>query len=153
MMSTPDGRPMSIGTLADRARCKVQTIRYYEQIGLLPPAPRSAGNQRRYGDAVLHRLTFIRHARDFGFSVEAIRELLDMADHPTMPCDEVDALARRHLQEVESRLARLSALRDELARMVALCHGGSVDECRIIEALSDHRLCRQEASHGGASLK
>ncbi|WP_348533108.1 helix-turn-helix domain-containing protein [Halomonas sp. 11-S5] len=133
---------LSIGTLAHRAECKVQTIRYYEQIGLLPPPERNAGNQRRYTEDAVKRLTFIRHARDFGFTVEAIRELLDMSDQPDMPCDHVDGLAKRHLEEVEARLARLSVLRDELRRMILLCQGGNVGECRIIEVLSDHRLCR-----------
>jgi Cu(I)-responsive transcriptional regulator len=151
-MATATKQPMSIGALARRAECKVQTVRYYEQIGLLPSAPRTAGNQRQYDDTALQRLTFIRHARDFGFSVEAIRELLSMADHPAMPCGEVDALAQRHLQEVERRLARLASLRDELQRMLTQCQGGAVDDCRIIEVLSDHGLCREEDVHGGAQV-
>ena len=133
---------LSIGTLAERTDCKVQTIRYYEQIGLMPPPERNAGNQRRYTETAFKRLTFIRHARDFGFTVEAIRELLDMSDQPDMPCDHVDSLAKRHLEEVETRLARLATLRDELRRMIHHCQGGSVGECRIIEVLSDHQLCR-----------
>lgn len=136
---------LSIGALAERASCKVQTIRYYEQIGLMPPATRNAGNQRRYREAAVDRLTFIRHARDFGFSVEAIRELLDMADQPNLPCEHVDALAKRHLAEVEARLVRLSALRDELRRMIGQCAGGNVEDCRIIEVLGNHRLCRHHA--------
>ncbi|WP_148254742.1 MerR family transcriptional regulator [Aidingimonas lacisalsi] len=149
-MSNVTSSGMSIGTLAERAQCKVQTIRYYEQIGLLPAAIRNEGNQRRYGEDAVKRLTFIRHARDFGFSVESVRELLEMADHPDMPCDEADALARHHLREVEARLARLAALRDELRRMVTQCQGGSVDECRVIEVLSDHQLCLHDEPHGGA---
>ncbi|GHC20842.1 MerR family transcriptional regulator [Aidingimonas halophila] len=141
---------MSIGALAERTQCKVQTIRYYEQIGLLPPPRRNEGNQRRYGEDAVKRLTFIRHARDFGFAVESVRELLEMADHPDLPCEEADALARHHLREVEARLARLSALRDELKRMLTQCQGGSVNECRVIEVLSDHRLCLHDEPHGGA---
>lgn len=133
---------LSIGALAERTDCKVQTIRYYEQIGLMPPPERNAGNQRRYTASAIQRLTFIRHARDFGFTVEAIRELLEMSDQPDMPCDHVDALAKRHLQEVETKLARLSTLRDELRRMIVQCQGDRVGECRIIEVLSDHQLCR-----------
>lgn len=133
---------LSIGTLAERTDCKVQTIRYYEQIGLMPVPERNAGNQRRYTEAAFRRLTFIRHARDFGFTVDAIRELLDMSDQPDMPCDHADSLAKHHLQEVETRMARLATLRDELRRMIHQCQGGSVGECRIIEVLSDHQLCR-----------
>lgn len=139
----------SIGALASRAGCQVQTVRYYEQIGLLPEPARNAGNQRRYSTATLRRLTFIRHSRDFGFSVEAVRELLGMADHPDMPCDHADAIAKRHLEEVEARIERLSALRDELKRMVAQCAGGRVEECRIVEVLSDHDQCLHASGHGG----
>jgi len=141
---------LGIGELARRAGCKPETVRYYERIGLLRDAPRTEGGQRRYGEAAVKRLTFIRHARDFGFSVEAVRELLEMADHPQMPCHEVDAIAKHHLEEVESRLQRLSALREELRRMVGQCAGGRVESCRIIEVLSDHQLCISEDTHGGA---
>ena len=141
---------LGIGELARRAGCKPETVRYYERIGLLRDAPRTEGGQRRYGDTAVKRLTFIRHARDFGFSVEAVRELLEMADHPQVPCHEVDAIAKHHLEEVESRLQRLSALREELRRMVSQCAGGRVENCRIIEVLGDHRLCRRKAEHGGA---
>ncbi len=145
-------RYMGIGALARESGCKPETVRYYEQIGLLPSAPRNEGNQRRYAPAAIRRLTFIRHARDFGFSVEAVRELLQMADHPDMPCNEVDTLAKRHLAEVEARLARLTAVRDELKRMINHCAGGSVDQCHIIDVLSDHRLCHQAGPHGGADV-
>ena len=141
-MKGANNSDVSIGALAERTGCKVQTIRYYEQIGLMPPPERNAGNQRRYTESAIQRLTFIRHARDFGFTVEAIRELLEMSDQPDMPCDHVDALAKRHLQEVETKLARLSSLRDELRRMIVQCQGDRVGECRIIEVLSDHQLCR-----------
>ncbi|SDO31662.1 DNA-binding transcriptional regulator, MerR family [Halomonas shengliensis] len=133
----PETRPdMGIGELARQAGCKPETVRYYERIGLLQAASRTEGGQRRYGEEAVRRLTFIRHARDFGFSVPAVRELLAMSDRPDMPCQEVDAIARHHLEKVESRLQRLSALRDELRRMVDQCAGGKVENCRIIEALS-----------------
>ncbi|WP_227370683.1 MerR family transcriptional regulator [Halomonas sp. M20] len=140
---------IGIGDLARHSGCKPETVRYYERIGLLPAATRSEGGQRRYTEQAIRRLTFIRHARDFGFSIEAVRELLTMADHPEMPCDEVDAVAKHHLAEVESRLQRLEALRDELERMVTQCAGGRVESCHIIEVLSDHRLCQQLGKHGG----
>lgn len=141
---------IGIGALARRAGCQPETVRYYEQIGLLQAASRTEGGQRRYGEEAVRRLTFIRHARDFGFSVEAVRELLAMSDRPDMCCDEVDALAKHHLEEVESRLQRLAALRDELKRMIGQCAGGKVESCRIIEVLSDHRLCDSDTAHGGA---
>ena len=115
---------LTIGTLAKKTGTKVQTIRYYEQIGLLPEPGRSAGGQRRYGDSELDRLSFVRHARQLGFSLDAIRELLDLSDHPDKSCAEADAIARRQLKQVEQRMARLEALRTELQRMVHECSGG-----------------------------
>lgn len=144
------GQSISIGELARRTGCKPETVRYYERIGLLRDASRTEGGQRRYGEDALRRLAFIRHARDFGFSVESVRELLAMSDQPDMPCQEVDAVAKHHLEKVESRLHRLSILRDELQRMITQCAGGKVGSCRIIEVISDHQLCIGDASHGGA---
>lgn len=129
----------SIGALARATGAKVQTIRYYEQIGLLPEAARSAGNQRIYGRAHLDRLAFIRHARELGFPLDAIRELLKVADHPDHPCATADRIARDQLAAVDARITRLEALRTELERM--LCdhaRTGTIAECRVIEVLADH---------------
>ncbi len=139
---------LTIGQLARESGVKVPTIRFYEQIGLLPPPARSEGNQRRYGSAAVERLAFVRHARQLGFDVEAIRELLRLAAHPEAPCHDADALAARHLQEVEARIERLTRLRDELARMVAACEGGTAAECRVLQVVGDHGLC---AVHSNAS--
>lgn len=130
-------RQATIGELARQAGIAVQTVRYYERIGLLPPAPRSTGNQRRYDERARRRLGFIRHARELGFPLDAVRELLTLADEPDRPCAMVDAIARRQLDAVEHRIAHLEALRDELARMLSLCVAGSVADCRVLEALSD----------------
>lgn len=132
---------LSIGRLSRETGTKVQTIRYYEQIGLMPEAERSAGRQRRYTTADLERLAFIRHARELGFPLDAVRELLDLADNPRRPCDEADAIARRQLVRVERRIGRLEALRAELARMLEECSGGRVSDCRVIEVLRDHSEC------------
>ena len=129
----------AIGQLAKAGGCKVQTIRYYEEIGLLPAPPRSAGGQRVYGRSHMDRLVFVRHARQLGFPLDAIRELLAVTDDPHQPCAAIDAIAKAHLTEVDSRIARLGALREELARMIDQCRGGQVENCRIIEALADHR--------------
>lgn len=132
---------LSIGALSRRTGTKVQTIRYYEQIGLMPEPGRTAGNQRRYGEAELDRLAFVRHARQLGFTLEAIRELLSLSDQPHRPCGEVDGIARRQLRHVEQRIARLEALRTELARMIEQCEGDTVGECRVLEVLRDHDEC------------
>ncbi|WP_078059404.1 MerR family transcriptional regulator [Tropicimonas marinistellae] len=135
---------LTIGTLAKKTGTKVQTIRYYEQIGLMPEPGRSAGGQRRYGEAELDRLAFVRHARQLGFPLEAIRELLQLSDEPDRPCHEADEIARRQLKQVEQRMARLEALRTELKRMVKECGGGNTARCRVLEILRDHSECLTE---------
>lgn len=107
----------------------------------MPEPARTAGNQRRYGQRHADRLAFIRHSRELGFSLDAIRELLSLADRPEQPCSLVDAIARAQLQNVELRIARLQALKVELKRMIAQCGGGPVAECRVIEVLADHSKC------------
>jgi Cu(I)-responsive transcriptional regulator len=137
-------KPFPIGSLAKATGVKVPTIRYYEEIGLIDPAERTDSNRRSYGPQDVTRLRFIRHARDLGFEVEAIRQLLALADDKDRPCAEVDAIARRHLVDVEERIAKLTALRDEIARMIESCAHGSIGECRVIEVLADHELCAHQ---------
>jgi len=138
---------MPIGKLADHTQVKVPTIRYYEQIGLLPPAPRTESGQRRYSRAEVERLNFIRHARELGFEIDDIRELLAMTAEPQASCHQADSIARNHLSEIDRRIASLQALRGELSRMVDECGHGRVCDCRIIEALADHSQCTTEHSH------
>lgn len=126
----------TIGEVARRTACKVPTIRYYEQIGLLPEPRRSQSNQRIYGPSHLVRLMFIRHCRELGFSQPAVRELLELHEHPDLSCDAVTRIARSHLDEVEHRIARLSSLKSELKRIIDSCSGGQVENCRIMEALA-----------------
>lgn len=142
----------TIGELARRTGCKVQTIRYYEVVGLMPPPLRSSGNQRRYGRSAVDRLGFIRHGRELGFSLTAIRELLALADDPERACTEADRIARLRLAEVEGRIARLEALRRELRRMIRQCHGERISDCRVIEVLSsyDHEHCLTDHRDHGA---
>lgn len=132
----------TIGTLAREAGCSVQSVRWYETQGLMPEPARTAGGQRRYAAGHLARLKFLRHARDLGFSLDDIRELLSLK--PDMPCEEADSIASRHLREVEERIAALEELRGELQLMVDGCKGGKVAECRVIEILSDHRKCQHD---------
>lgn len=134
----------SIGAAARESGVKIPTIRYYEQIGLLAAPARTESNRRTYGVNDIRRLTFIRHARDLGFGIEAIRALIDLQEHPTAPCAEADAIARQRLQDVEARIAKLSALKEELRRMLD-CGHGQVHECRVIEILADHMKCVHDA--------
>lgn len=127
---------LSIGLLAERTGTKVETIRFYEKCGLLPKPARTTGNYRAYAPAHLNRLSFIRRARDLGFSLDQIRALLDLSDDRDRPCEAVDAIAKEHLAEVDRKIADLRALRRELDSIVSQCHCGTVAECRIIEALS-----------------
>jgi DNA-binding transcriptional MerR regulator len=132
---------MSIGELSRRTGVKVPTIRYYESVALMPAPPRSEGRQRRYRQSEVSRLTFIRHARELGFEIEAIRELLAMSAQPEQSCAEADRIARRHMREVDRRIGQLVALRAELQRMVDACGRGRVGDCRVIETLANHDHC------------
>jgi DNA-binding transcriptional MerR regulator len=131
----------AIGELSRQTGVKVPTIRYYEQIGLLPAPVRTEGQQRRYGTDEVRRLNFIRHARELGFEVGAIRQLLGLAADPDRCCGEAHEITRAHLDDVNDRIARLTALRDELEAMVT-CDHRRISECRIIEVLADHRNCQ-----------
>jgi DNA-binding transcriptional MerR regulator len=125
-----------IGIAATRSGVKVPTIRYYEEIGLLPAPPRTKSNRRHYDAADLRRLIFIRHARQLGFEIDAIRALLTIQDDPDQSCEAVDAIARARLSEVEQRIESLLKLKGELQRMIADCSRGRVADCRIIEVLA-----------------
>ncbi len=128
---------LTIGTLARRTGCKVETIRYYEKIGVLPAPGRSSGGQRRYEPGHLKRLNFIRRARDLGFTIADVRSLLGFVDDKDRSCDEIQAIGTRHLEKVRARLTDLRAMERVLDDMVARCQGGTVPDCPIIDALFD----------------
>ena len=140
---------LTIGMLANQTGTNAQTIRYYEQIGLMPEPDRTSGGRRRYSDVGLDRLSFIRHARQLGFGLDDIRELLGLCDSPDQTCLEADQIARRQLALVEQRMIRLEALRTELKRMISECACNTVAECRVLEVLRDHSHCLTD--HGGPS--
>ena len=126
---------MKIGELAKATATKVETVRFYEKAGLLPPPARTNANYRSYGPAHLQRLSFIRCARDLGFSLDAVRDLLALADDRSKPCGAVDAIASGHLAEVERKIEDLAAMRDELRRVIGSCQRDTVADCKIIETL------------------
>lgn len=134
----------AIGQAAERTGIKATTIRFYEEEGLLAPPARTASGRRLYSDAEVRRLTFIRHGRALGFELDDIRSLLDLVDHPDDACDDANQIARRHLADVEQRLAQLAALKIELSRLVRSCVGGKAAQCRVIEALADHAQCKSD---------
>lgn len=135
----------SIGELSRRTNVKVPTIRYYEDMGLLAPPERTEGNQRRYDAAGLERLSFIKHARDLGFSIEAISSLIELQGHPDRSCHTATEIATTQLADVRARIKRLRALERELLRISKGCDGNSISEdCYVLASLADHRLCAKE---------
>lgn len=134
-------REISIGEAARRSGIKVTTIRFYEERGLLPAPPRSDSGRRIYDAATVERLGFIRHARDLGFRLEDIADLLALQGQPGASCAPADSLARRHLSAVRERIAALRALETELERMVSGCDHTDTAHCRVIETLADHARC------------
>lgn len=135
---------LSIGELSQRTGVKIPTIRYYEQMGLIDAPERSAGNQRRYFKRELQRLSFIKHARDLGLSIGAIRELVELSNHPEKPCTDAHGIASAHLVTVRDRIAKLQRLEGELTRIANLCDDGQVGECHVIQALADHSFCESD---------
>ena len=131
-----DAAHLAIGDLARLTGTKVNTIRFYEEGGLLPQAERSASGRRIYRDADTKRLAFIRQSRNLGFPLDAVRDLLTLADDANQPCEEVDRIARVHLAEIDRKIAGLSALRTELDRIIGSCSHGTVADCKIIETLA-----------------
>src|SRR5580704_8807137 len=131
---------ITIGDLAKRTGTKVVTVRYYEQIGLLPVPSRTAGNYRTYRSEHIRRLRFIRRCRDLGFTLDQIRDLLRLASQEDEECAEVDRITAQHLIEVEQKISDLKRLTKELRRLNSCCQGnGIIADCRIIEALSPSR--------------
>ena len=127
--------PLAIGDLARQTGTKVNTIRFYEEIGLLPRALRTASGRRTYAQSDVSRLAFIRGARALGFGLEQVRTLLDLADDRGRSCNDVDALARQHLEDVEAKIVSLKSLRQELSNLISECERGTIADCRILEAL------------------
>ena len=135
---------LTIGTLADRSDCSVPTIRYYEEIGLLPKARRRPNGHRIYSRADEDRLTFIRRCRDFGFMIEEIRQLVDLAGDESRDCIEARDLAQCHLDKVRGKLAELLALEHGLLGLVQSCTnhcvGGAATRCTIFSDLHEVTL-------------
>ena len=137
-------KTLSIGEVAKATGIKVVTLRYYEQLGLVPATVRTNGNYRAYSVDDLRRLRFIRRCRDLGFTLDQVRELLRLSSKKNQKCSEVDRITRRHLTDVEKKISDLKLLAKVLQRISSRCRGdGLIADCRIIEALSP------DASTGG----
>lgn len=135
---------LTIGDLSRRTGVKIPTIRYYEEVGLLSHAERSEGNQRRYTKLERERLSFIRHARELGMTIDSIRDLIEMSQHPDMPCSEVDRIAMCQLQTVRHKIERLRQLEQELERIASHSHEGTIRDCYVIRALANLHLAEPE---------
>ena len=128
---------MRIGELAQATGTKAETIRYYEREGILPYADRTDSNYRDYSKDHLATLTFVRRARELGFSMAQVRELLALSDRDDKPCQDVDRLARSQIDDVQRKIDDLTAMRDELSRMLAACDTDEIGQCRIVESLAN----------------
>lgn len=135
---------LSIGTISKQTGVKIPTIRYYEQMGLISAPERSEGNQRRYSKREVERLGFIKHARDLGFGIGAIRALLELDATPEHPCYDANQIAQEQLGAVRERIERLRRLEMELERIAEGCKGGPTEQCYVLRSLSDHALCESD---------
>ncbi|HZG33193.1 MAG TPA: helix-turn-helix domain-containing protein [Sphingopyxis sp.] len=126
---------MRIGELARITGARTETIRFYEKQGLLPRPARTAANYRSYSAEHCQRLAFIRRARDLGFRLDDVRELLALADDRSQPCGAVDRIATRHLDQIDAKIADLGKMRAELGRLLSTCTQETIGDCRIIETL------------------
>ncbi|WP_367345239.1 helix-turn-helix domain-containing protein [Stenotrophomonas bentonitica] len=127
--------PLTIGQLARQTGTNAATIRYYETVGLLQPPRRSGGNYRYYSAQDQRRLVFVRRARELGFSIEQVRELIALGEQSEHECSSVDEVVKAHIADIARRVRDLQALQGELERMTGNCPGGRVADCRVLEAL------------------
>ncbi|BAL96960.1 Cu(I)-responsive transcriptional regulator [Rubrivivax gelatinosus] len=130
---------MNIGEASAASGVSAKMIRHYERIGLLPEAARSAAGYRRYDERDVHTLRFVRHARDLGFPLERIRELIGLWHDRERPSRQVKALAREHLAAIDAKLAELQAVKATLERLVQCCHGDERPDCPILDSLAGER--------------
>ena len=125
----------TIGALARRTSVKVETIRYYERVGLLSPTTRSVGGHRLYEEDGISRMRFIRRCRELGFTVDDIREMLRMVDGKEMTCADIEALARHRLGDIRERISDLRRMERSLRNTLSKCKDGTSTHCPIIDSL------------------
>lgn len=130
------GRGLQRAALARRTGCNLETIRYYEKIGMLTAPPRTAAGYRVYDEDHVSRLRFILRARELGFSIDEIRGLLGLVDGGIQTCAEVKDRTERHLYDVRAKIADLKRIEKVLASTAARCSGDEVPDCPVLEILS-----------------
>ena len=136
-ITVPRDSAFTIGALSKRTGVNIETIRFYERVGILPKPPRSAGGHRIYGQDQLMRLGFVRRSRELGFSLDDVRGLLRLVDGGRYTCAEVKAITLDHLADIHRKIADLRRLEETLVKVAGRCRGGKVPDCPVIEALFD----------------
>lgn len=126
---------ISIGELSRRTEVNIETIRYYERTGVLPPPPRTGGGHRVYAEDHLKRLSFVRRSRELGFGLDSIKEMLQMVDARDVSCEQVRGIAKGHLDNVRDKITDLERMEKTLSATVSLCDGGETPECPILDTL------------------
>ena len=129
----------TIGALSRKTGCHIETIRYYERIGLLSKPPRTEGGHRRYDHEQLKRLIFIRRSRELGFSLEEIRTLFRLVDGQCYTGQEVKGVTEKHLRDVSKKISDLRRLQKTLRSISSQCEGGLMPDCPIIESLFEEK--------------
>lgn len=134
-MAQPDDMTMLIGALSKRTGCNIETIRFYERIGIMPNPARTQGGHRVYTQDHLKRLTFVRRSRELGFTLDQVRNLLSLVDSDDYTCDEVKEMTLEHMGDVRHKIADLRKLERVLNDMVSQCDRGAVPDCPVVDAL------------------
>jgi len=139
MSDFTNARGYPIGEMSKRTGVNIETIRYYERIKIMPQPDRTAGGNRQYNHEQLKRLSFIKTSRELGFSIDEIRELLEMVDRQDFTCGEVHGLTVGHLTSVREKIKGLRKLEKALVGMASECSQGDVPDCPILDALFEPR--------------
>ncbi len=130
---------LTIGVLSNLTHCNIETIRYYEKIGIFPMPPRTEGGHRIYSENHMKRLVFIRRGRELGFSLEDIRALLRLVDRGDNTCGQVQKITLHHLENIHRKIVDLKKLEKILANISSQCEGGVIPECPILDALFEKK--------------
>ena len=143
---------MNIGQAAKASGVSAKMIRHYEGVGLVPPALRTDSGYRQYGESDLHTLRFVRHARDLGFSIHEIGELVGLWHNRKRPSRQVKALAQAHIQELEAKARELLAMKATLEHLVECCHGDDRPECPILATLANDSPASPVGNYNGSAV-
>lgn len=141
MSGGPEMKSLTIGQLAKEAQVNIETVRYYERRGLIPEPPRRESGYRQYSKADINRIRFIRRAKELGFSLREISELLSLRVDPNTTCADIKKQAEIKLADIEEKIRALQKMKRALTKLVTLCRGrGPTSECPILEALNPEGL-------------